>query len=151
MDVSITIPAQTITIPEETVDVTIPVAGIVYQNSWLSQTADIASIPIFTPSANGVFRVTIAGDIYGIANTNNGSVVVDAGISYYPFLPNDVGYLNLTLNFLGNPNKTYDTLGSSYIVFANANEPINFSSIISYNESARLNYYDVYVTIEQLQ
>ena len=138
MDVSITIPAQTVTIPSQSVDVTIPAAKIVYQNAWLNQTSAISNTAIFTTSGEGLFRLTVAilavGS--GICSAYTSLAVPGTGVSassaYSPSnSPAQVNY-PATAVFAGS------TGGGDDIYLQAA----NYGSIT---------YYDLYVTIEQIQ
>lgn len=134
MDVSITIPAQTITIPEETVSVTIPVAGIVYQNSWLNQNSNIPTTDIFTPSGEGLFRVTVG--IFSNGPGNGGS----GGNVYYP----GPGTSSFSSTFNTGSNPEQYTVPVSMVFGGTSGVSLTIETNTTVN-------YDLFVTVEQLQ
>ncbi len=64
MNIDITIPAQSVTIPSQDVSVSIPAAQIVYQNSWINQSGFIGSsgspVGILTIASSGLYRLNTA-------------------------------------------------------------------------------------------
>jgi hypothetical protein len=135
MNVDITIPAQSVTIPSQDVTATIPAAQIVYQNSWLNQTASILATDIFTPSGEGIFRATAAAFAYGTTNCG-----VDGNISY-PAISEDFGS---SYRPTGSPPQ--QNTPAEFAFGGTAGVPV----VISANPT-NVTYYDLFVTIEQLQ
>jgi hypothetical protein len=130
MDVSITIPAQTVTIPTQSVDVTIPAAQIVYQNSWLGLTSHLSSTTILTAPSDGLYRVSIGANVASGGAVNFTLSCPDANSIIGSF-----GYGNQTLQ------------SGTYAVFVPSGQSISLSSIIVSSSAT----YSLYVTIEQLQ
>ena len=149
MDVEITIPEQTVTIPEQSVDATIPAPKIVYQNSWLNQWDNIVSAPIFTPSGEGIFRATVAVYVVGTGGGAGGSVTASALLQIS-------GNANMYPPSTGTWAGQFST-GTQYgqlseFLFGNySNVPIYLSASTGTTGQGSLTYYDLYVTIEQLQ
>jgi hypothetical protein len=139
MGTSITIPSQIVpvvrnevTIPSQNVGV--PSPNIIYSNSWLNQTSAISSINILSPSTEGLFRVTAGIFAYGSGSCSA------AGELYYPTLG---GQQCTSNNNSGNQQNT----AISFVVNPASGVPVQLSTSIG----GSLSYYDLYITIEQLQ
>jgi hypothetical protein len=138
VNVEITIPAQSVTIPSQEVTVSIPAAQIVYQNSWLNQTSEIPSwLDVFTPSSEGIYRVSVAIFAYGTGTYSAG------GDLYYP------GPGGASFSSYHNPNNPSASINTcaSFTFSPLAGVSVQLRTSIS----GALSYYNLYVTIEQLQ
>lgn len=135
MNVDITIPAQSVTIPSQDVAVSVSAAQIVYQNSWLNQTAAIPSTNIFTSATEGLFRVTAGCFAYG-----TGSFGV-AGDLWYPSLGG-------TQFSSGNNGSGQENAAATFVFNPPLGVPV---LLLSTMIGGAVTYYDLYVTIEQLQ
>ena len=137
MNVDITIPAQSVTVPSQDVPVTIPAAQIVYQNAWLNQTSAITESDVFTPSGQGVFRVTAASFAYGSGHCGAGGGI------YYP----GPGGLAFNSDFNAGNSPQQQNTPASYVFGGTSGVALQIYT----STFGSLNYYDLYVTIEQLQ
>ena len=128
MNVSITIPAQT-------VDTTIPAPQIVYSNSWLGQTSAISSTTIFTPTVGGVYRATVSADAAGVVNAGDVGITLQSSGSTNQFqltqsATTDGASVSVTGSFIGQSGQSIQ---------------------ISTTEGGTVSSYDLSVVIEQLQ
>jgi hypothetical protein len=131
----ITIPAQSVTVPSQVVSV--PAAQIVYQNSWLSQTSAISLTTIFSPSGEGLFRVSGAIFAYGSGT---------CGASAEMTIPGQGGMsFQSTYNPGNSPAQV--NIAASDIYAGNSGDSVTLETSIG----GSITYYDLYVTIEQLQ
>ena len=147
MEVDITIPAQSVTIPSQEVSVTVPAAQIVYQNSWLNQTSDISSTAIFTPTGEGTFRATIIVYVIGTGGAAGGSVHTTAFLTL-----SGNGGVQAETTWGGQFSTGTQSGEAADIIFGNfQNAPIYLSTSTGTSGQGALSYFDVYVTIEQLQ
>lgn len=139
MSTSITIPSQSVTIPSQVVS--IPVVGIVYQNSWLAQTASISTTTLFTPPSDGLYRLIAGGKMTSGSNLLNFTVdSISAGQQLYAF-QNQGSFMVAPF---GGAGVTW-TYAISNDIFCQASVPITMSVGLTGSST-----YDVYVTIEQL-
>ena len=133
MEVDITIPAQSVTIPSQEVSVTVPAAQIVYQNSWLNQSGSFSLTDIFSATnPEGLFRIT--GNV--VAH-GSGTFGLTAQFSYPT--------VNSANQFSSTQNGNYPI---SLLLSPAVGVPIQLSTVYMQGSIA---YYDLYVTIEQLQ
>lgn len=143
MNVDITIPAQSVTIPSQDVVVSIPAAQIVYQNSWLGQGyPGLSNLSIFSPSQPGLYRVTAT--IYGNPSGNAATIEITGTITNQG---------SETIGFDGNagagPPISQSSQSGTAVFTGFAGKPFVLSTSVSGQISQST--YDLYVTIEQLQ
>lgn len=140
MQIAATIPAQNVTI-------TVPAPQIVYSNSWLGQTA-IGTIgtPLFTFSNPGLYQLTASCYVYPNASPFSGSgVQVTANFS----VPLGVIF-SVTGEAQNNPSISIQP-GTSAFLFAAQGQVLSLFSVGDSDRDGILDYYDLYLTIEQLQ
>lgn len=123
-----------ITIPAQTVDVSIPVPQIVYSNSWLDQTENLASTTVFTATANGLYRVSLGGVA---APPPSGGGEVNVSITS-----------GTTASGGSFSSAGGGTFPSVFSMFLFAGENFQISAVIG---SAAIGSYNVYLTVEQIQ
>jgi len=125
---------------------TVTVPGIVYSHAWTGQTASIGQYTMFTPSANGLFRVTFGGIATGTATSNNNMDVI-AYVQWATAVSNDYYVCTTSAS-------TYETIHTGLICTfeGESGVPIQFWANLSQNGTGgTLTGYDEYVTVEQLQ
>lgn len=104
------------------------IPNIVYSNKWTGQTSAISSTTIFTPPAEGLYRITVGIVTTGTAGVSTASVAVQ---------PLGVGESNLAGDF---------PMGGAFVFVGENGTPITFSTTVGGSPT-----YDLYITIEQLQ
>lgn len=140
MNLDITIPAQSVTIPSQDVTATVPAAQIVYQNSWLRQTGAISDTNIFSLPATGLYRMTIGG------TADNTPGPPYNGISATPRAETSITNATVALANLLRSGMNYDQNELSF--YGISGESVVFSAFISGSGSV---IFDTYLAIEQLQ
>jgi len=114
---------------------------IVYQNSWLSQTSAIGSSgspqSLYTFSSTGQYRVSITLEVV----SSSGSPTVT--LHFWPEYAQVAGVQ-------ANPSSPMNDVssGSSFSLVASSGQIADFYTVIS---GSGLSYYNLYITIEQLQ
>lgn len=115
------------------------VPNIVYSNSWVGQTSYIGSTDLFTPSADGLYRLTYAGKLGSSSGFLNISPAWAASGQIY-YAGEGSGQTSIS------PGANNYVYGDSEIIFGQAGVPIALSTTVGGTLT-----YDLYVTLEQLQ
>jgi hypothetical protein len=124
---------------------TVTLPSIVYSHAWTAQTASISQYTMFTPSANGLYRLTLAGIADG---TGNGSNMMEIN-TYVTWGTGASDYVSCVTQ-----DYTYDTPHSGVVcAFEGANGvPVTFqANLQQIGTGGTFTGYDEYVTVEQLQ
>jgi hypothetical protein len=135
--VDFTIPSVSVT------NSTAKLPQIVYENSWLSQTTAISQTTIFTPSAAGLYRITLGLETVAVATSGSGPLT-----SAYIDLPSGYG----PLVSVGASIPTYtDATDGVVRAFVGTSSGPDVKLRTSIDVSDHLDHYNVYVTIERLK
>lgn len=104
------------------------IPNIVYSNKWTGQTSAIGSTTIFTPSAEGLYRISAGIVTSGTVGVATASVALQ---------PMGESVSNLSGDF---------PLGNEFVFVGQSGVGISFSTSIGSSPT-----YDLLITIEQLQ
>lgn len=149
MEVEITIPAQSVTIPSQEVSITVPAAQIVYQNSWLNQNSGF-STNFFTASQPGLFRVNAV--VYCTSNPTIGAAPASVSVSVYDGNNNQLVVAGAQADAAGVQSSNSQANIPAFSVVGLSGEPqssLNISATVS-DPSHILNHFDLYVVVEQV-
>jgi hypothetical protein len=123
------------------------VSSIVYQNSWLEQTTGFSDSAIFTPSSDGLYRVSIG--LYVVGSSGNPNV--DAKLSFPANSTASASWNTVSANVMTSSPVIPESSGGNVnvgVFVGKSGLDIPLSVVIS---GGTINHYDLYITIEQLQ
>lgn len=123
------------------------IPSIVYSNSWLGQTSGFSNSALFTPSVDGLYRVSIGIYVVGFSGNPN----VAAKVSFPANNTSSTSWNSVSANVMtsspGIPESSWGNLNAGLFV-GKSSLDVPLSVTIS---GGTLDHYDLYITIEQLK